>query len=103
MQPKLLLLLPAVLLLNFKASCQQASDTLRLTLQEVVEMAKGRSIAAKQAVTLKENKYWQWRTFKSNYQPQLSLNGVLPAYTNSFQEVVQPDGTIEFQPVKYNN
>src|SRR5919202_5266151 len=102
MQPKLLFILPVLLLFQSKGIAQP-NDTLRLTLQQVVEMAKGKSIAAKQAVTLKENKYWQWRTFKNNYQPQLSLNGVLPAYTNSFQQVVQPDVTIEFQPVKYNN
>ena len=103
MQSKLLLILPLSLLLYHKGYCQMANDTLHLTLQQVVEMAKGKSIAAKQAVTLKENKYWQWRTYKSNYQPQLSLNGTLPGYTNSFQEVVQPDGTIEFRPVRYNN
>ena len=103
MQLKLLQILPALLLFCLSSFCQPANDTLKLTLQQVVEMAKGKSIAAKQAVTLKENKYWQWRTYKSNYQPQLSLNGILPGYINSFQEVVQPDGTIEFQPVKYNN
>lgn len=102
MQPKLWCLL-AALLFYLSGFGQAADDTLKLTLQQVVDMAKGKSIAARQAVTLKENKYWQWRTFKSNYQPQLSLNGTLPAYTNSFQEVVQPDGTIAFQPVKYNN
>jgi outer membrane protein TolC len=96
----LLILLP--LLLSLKAY-SQSNDTLRLSLTEVVAMAKGKSIAAKQAVTLKENRYWQWRTYKSNYQPQLSLNGILPGYTNSFQEVVQPNGTIEFVPVRNNN
>lgn len=103
MQLKLLQILPALLLFCLSSFCRPANDTLKLTLQQVVEMAKGKSIAAKQAVTLRENKYWQWRTYKSNYQPQLSLNGILPGYINSFQEVVQPDGTIEFQPVKYNN
>ena len=103
MQPKLLYTIFALLFSCVSCISQSANDTLKLTLQQVVEMAKGKSIAAKQAVTLKENKYWQWRTYKSNYQPQLSLNGILPGYINSFQEVVQPDGTIEFQPVKYNN
>src|SRR6476620_8970964 len=102
MQRKLLLILAGMLLMS-KGFNQAVNDSLQLTLEQVVEMAKGKSIAAKQAVTLKENKYWQWRTYKSNYQPQLSLNGVLPAYINSFREVVQPDGTIEFQTVKYNN
>ena len=103
MQSKQLLIVITLLLYQLPGISQALDDTLKLTLQQVVEMAKGKSIAAKQAVTLKENKYWQWRTFKSNYQPQLSLNGILPGYINSFQEVVQPDGTIVFQPVKYNN
>lgn len=78
-------------------------DTLRLTLQEAVDMAKTSSIAAKQAATLKETKYWQWRTYKSNYQPQLSLTGDVPAYTKTFEEVVQPNGTILFQNIHNDN
>jgi outer membrane protein TolC len=78
-------------------------DTVHLTLQQVVKMAKERSIESKQAVTLKSNKYWEWRTFKSNYKPQLSLNGNLPGYSKTFREVLQPNGSIEFQPVTYNN
>jgi outer membrane protein len=78
-------------------------DTLKLSLQQVVEMAKANSIAAKQAITVKETKYWEWRTFKSNYQPQLALQGILPGYTKSYTQVQQPNGTIIFQPVHYDN
>ncbi len=81
----------------------KAQGVTKLTLPEVVEMAKGQSIAARQAATTKETKYWEWRTFQSNYKPQLTLNGNLPAFTRSFIQVVQPDGTIQFQPVRYNN
>lgn len=77
--------------------------TVRLRLPEVVEMAKDLSISARQASTTKETKYWEWRTFLSNYKPQLILNGNLPAFTSSFTQVVQPDGTVQFQPVRYNN
>jgi outer membrane protein TolC len=66
-------------------------------------MAKQRSLASRQAATMKETKYWVWRTYKSNYQPQLSLNGILPAYSKTFTQVLQPDGTILFQPVRNNN
>jgi outer membrane protein TolC len=31
------------------------------------------------------------------------LYGNLPGYSKTFREVLQPNGTIEFQPVKYNN
>jgi outer membrane protein len=81
----------------------EPGDTLKLTLQQVVEMAKARSIASKQAATVKETKYWEWKTYQSNYKPQLSLSGNLPGYSKTFREVLQPNGTIVFQPVKYNN
>jgi outer membrane protein TolC len=31
------------------------------------------------------------------------LSGNLPGYSKTFREVLQPNGTVEFQPVKYNN
>lgn len=75
----------------------------RLTLQEAVDMARAQSIAARQAATTKETRYWEYRSFQSNFKPQLLLDSRLPAFTRSFNEVVQPDGTILFQPVRYNN
>lgn len=91
------------LLLCMRLPAQPGGDTLRLTLRQVVEMAKNQSIAARQAATLKENKYWQWRTYQSNYKPQLVLNGRLPAYSKTYLEIQQPNGTIDFQPVRNNN
>ncbi|MEO6976763.1 MAG: TolC family protein [Mucilaginibacter sp.] len=92
-----------LLMLGVSAFCTGGPDSTRLTLKEVVAMAKDNSIAAKQASTTRETKYWQWRTFKSNYQPQLSLSGNLPGYSKTSTPVVQPDGTIVFQPIHYDN
>lgn len=78
-------------------------QTVSFTLQDVVAMAKEKSIAARQAATVKETRYWQYQKFRSNYKPQLSLNGVLPGYNKTFTQVVQPDGNIRFQPVYNNN
>jgi len=83
--------------------CQAASDTIRISLGEVVTMAKARSIASRQAATVRETKYWQWRTYRSNYQPQLSLTGILPGYSKTFTQVLQPNGTIQFQPIHNDN
>src|SRR5882724_11070139 len=81
----------------------QGADTIRLSLREVVVLAKERSIASRQAATVRETKYWVWRTYKSNYQPQLSLNGILPGYSKTFTQVLQPNGTIQFQPIHNDN
>jgi len=92
-----------ILFFSHSLAQDTASDTLRLNLSQVVDMARQQSIAAKQAVTLKENRYWQYRTYQSNYKPQLVLDGRLPAYSKTYQEILQPNGTIDFQPVRNNN
>jgi outer membrane protein len=97
------LYLICLLMISHRAFGRGNSDTLRLTLQQVVEMARANSIAAKQAATVRETKYWEYRTYKSNYQPQLALSGILPDYNKTFIQVQQPDGTILFQPVHNDN
>ncbi len=92
-----------IFILLTSACTAYSQDTLRLSLAEAVSMAKASSIASKQAVTVKETRYWEWRTYKSNYQPQLALNGNLPGYQKTFNQVQQPNGTVEFQPVHNNN
>lgn len=86
-----------------KVWAQMQNDTIMLTLQQVVDMSKLKSIESKQALTTRETKYWQYRTYRSNYQPQLSLTGVVPGYNKTFTEVQQPDGTILFQSIHNNN
>ncbi len=83
-------------------------DTLFITtesfdLKEIVSLARNRSIWALQASVRKENRYWQYRVFKSNYNPQLSLDGVFPSWQRRFDEVRQPDGSYDFRLVNQNN
>lgn len=78
-------------------------EFIQLSLNEVIQMAKSQSIASRQANTQKETAYWQYRSYLSNYKPQLTLSGTLPNFNRTFQEVLQPDGTIEFQSVTNNN
>ena len=78
-------------------------NTIQLSLNQVIELAKNQSISAKQANTQKETAYWQYKSYLSNYKPQLTLSGTLPNFNRTFQEVLQPDGTIEFRPVTNNN
>lgn len=96
-------IITGLLLFGRMALAQQTEDTIRLSLNEVVEMAKQGSIAARQAATLKETRYWEWRTYRSNYAPQLQLQGTLPGFQRTFYQVLQPNGTVLFQPVYNNN
>ena len=69
------------------------------SLEEVIDIAKSNSPAYKAAETRKENRYWQYRVFKSQYVPQLSLQGTIPRFNRSVEPVPQPDGTTDFLPV----
>ena len=88
------------LLIGSWSNCySQVNDTLQLTLKQVVEKAKEKSIASKQAATSKSTKYWNGAP-TIELPAQLSLSGNLPGIAN-LREVLQPNGTIEFQPVTY--
>lgn len=88
---------------SLAASAQQQGMPEVLSLEDVVRISVEKSISARQAQTQRETKYWQWRSYLSNYQPQLSLNGTFPGYNKTYEQVLQPDGSILFQPIYNNN
>jgi outer membrane protein TolC len=75
---------------------QAQPDTVELTLQEVVRMAREKSIAAMTAENELQTAYWEYRLFKANYRPTLSLDGTLPSLNRSIQPITQPDGSDAF-------
>ncbi|MEQ8582893.1 MAG: TolC family protein [Marinoscillum sp.] len=81
-----------ILSLSFNASGQ-----IRLSLVDVIDLAKEQSPSAKAAETRKKNLYWQYRSFKSDYNPSLNLTGNLPGYNRDFFQVSQDDGTFAYR------
>ncbi|MEL7530057.1 MAG: TolC family protein [Bacteroidota bacterium] len=78
-----------------------SADT--LTLEEVIVLAQERSLPAYRAKADQVQAQMAYRTFRAGLLPQLSLEGTVPNYTNSFLETVQPDGSLAFQRISYNN
>lgn len=79
-------------------SCPLTAQNIQvLGLSDVIEMARNQSPASKQADTRKKNRYWQYRLYKSNYNPQLALSGNIPGYNRDFLSNRLDDGTIQFQ------
>jgi outer membrane protein TolC len=73
-----------------------AQDITTLGLEEVIEMTRAQSPAAKQAETRLKNRYWQYRLFKADFNPQLALQGNIPGYNRDFLSNRLDDGTINF-------
>ena len=102
MSKKLFAIAFVVLLLAWPAA-DTFSQRRTYSLFEIVQLARTQSPSWLRAETRKENNYWLYRTYLSNYNPQLSLQGTLPNYTRSFVPVTQPDGAIVYRPVEQNN
>ncbi|MFT7034407.1 MAG: outer membrane protein TolC [Cyclobacteriaceae bacterium] len=69
----------------------------KLSLVDVIELAKNQSPDAKIASTIKEQEYWFNQRFKSNYNPSLDLQGEVPGYNRSFIVNQQDNGELEYQ------
>lgn len=73
------------------------------SLGNIIELAKGQSPLAKQAETRKENRFWQYRLFRADYNPSLVLSGQVPGYDRFFGPVEQNDGTFAIQSIQRSN
>jgi outer membrane protein TolC len=71
-----------------------------LSIEDVIARARAQSPFAKIAETRRENRYWSYRSYKTNLNPQLRLRGEVPTYSKAVGAVVQPDGTIQYRPVE---
>ncbi len=69
----------------------------------MIARARAESPSSKRTQTTKETRYWEYRTFRARYNPQLAISGFAPTYSLSFQQIIQPDGTKLFQPINQTN
>lgn len=81
----------------FSAAAQE-----QFTIEDIIERAKSQSPASKQAETRKENRYWFYRYYRTNYNPQLRLGGQLP-YTKQVTQAPLADGTFRYAKVNQFN
>lgn len=75
------------------------------SIGDVIERSQSQSPHFKVAETRRENRYWQYRNFRSNYNPQVRLisNNAGSLYNNSYSPVFQPDGSIRYLQINQFN
>lgn len=93
----LLILIITLTFSVFSLSAQQS-----LSIEDIISRAKTQSPASKQAETRKENRYWFYRYYKTNFNPQLRLTGQLP-YTKRVTQAPLADGTFRYAKVNQFN
>ena len=87
-------LLSCLALLPFMASAQ--TDTLRLTLDDCIVMARRQSIDAAVALGELRSAYWQWRSYRADLLPEVSLSGTAPSWNKRYSSYQQADGSLSF-------
>jgi hypothetical protein len=95
---KVYLLFFALIVVVFSVDAQT-----RYSIDNIIELAKGQSPFSKQAETRKENRYWQYRFYRSNYNPQLRMIGTLPSYSKSVSQAPLSDGSFRYTQVEQSN
>ncbi len=64
-----------------------------LTLEEAIEIARDRSPNALMARHRYRNSYWQYRTFRAGYLPNLRLEATVPNLNRTISAITLPDGS----------
>jgi len=74
-----------------------------LSLNDVIYLAKQQSPDALIAKHRFRRSYWEYKTFKANYLPQLRADAVIPNFNRSINMVTLPNGVETFQSQSYSN
>ncbi|MCX6286447.1 MAG: TolC family protein [Bacteroidetes bacterium] len=84
--------------LSFLPPEQAGAQTINhpLTLQDALEIAKQQSADALNAKQLFRSSFWEYRTFRATYLPNLYVDGTIPEIQSAFQKYVYPDGTVSY-------
>ena len=72
------------------------TDTLRLSLDDCITMARRQSIDAAVALGELRSAYWQWRSYRADLLPEVSLQGTAPSWNKRYSSYQQADGSLSF-------
>jgi outer membrane protein TolC len=84
---KKFLLYPLILFFIFSIDKIEGQEVKKLTFPEVIRLSEEQSPNALMAKHRFRASYWQYRTFVAQYRPSLTLTGVTPDYSNSYDKV----------------
>ena len=70
--------------------------SLCLSLDECIAMARRQSVDAAVALGELRSAYWQWRSYKADLLPEVSLQATLPSWNKRYSSYQQADGSLSF-------
>ncbi|MCM1346391.1 MAG: TolC family protein [Bacteroides sp.] len=68
----------------------------RLTLDEAIMLARKQSVEAEVALGELKSAYWEYRTYRANLLPEISLGADIPSYNKRYSSYQREDGSYSF-------
>ena len=93
---KFILLSVCLVFLNLISGKSQDENNMTLSLDQVIQMAKGNTPDMALAKTRLSNNYWRFQSYRSELKPQLAVTGTTPNLDRTISQITQPDGSEEF-------
>lgn len=82
--------------LGFLAPAVAQKVVRHLSLNQVIDLARGQSLEACVARNRYLGSFWEYRTFRADYLPKVSLSAILPDLNRSISRITRPDGKDQF-------
>ena len=92
---KLYCIIALSLLLRPETATAQQEESITLSLQQAIEIAQENSPEAQAARHTYRAAYWNYRFFRANYLPSVTLTSS-PTLNREINKITQPDGTNQF-------
>lgn len=73
-----------------------AARELSLTLDDAIAMARVQSVDAAVALDELKTAYWQWRSYRAERLPEVTLTATLPSYNDRYTSYMNSDGKYSF-------
>ncbi len=86
-----------LLIIPLSAQNIQTEEGNYLTLSESIQLAQERSPDALINVHRFRRSYWEYRSFRAGYLPNVTLSGTLPNFSRSIDAITQQDGSESYR------
>ncbi|MDE7386226.1 MAG: TolC family protein, partial [Muribaculaceae bacterium] len=73
-----------------------AGRELELTLDNAIVMARTGSVGAAVALDQLRTAYWEWRTYRADRLPEISLSATIPSYADRYSSYMNENGDYSF-------
>lgn len=91
-----------LLLLSLPCGVWGQSERVKITLQEAIVRASKESVESKMVRNEYIASYWEYRTYRSELLPEVTLSGTVPYYSKSYNAYQEQDGSYKYVSNDYS-